>query len=354
MEIDLIIQKRRKALGLTQEQVAEYLGVTTSAVNKWERGSTCPDIALLSPLARLLQTDLNTLFGFHGDITQQELVHFCKEIREMVLSEGFEAGFSAAQEKLREYPNSDALLQSFALQLHGLLAASGLGEEQVNAYMKTIDGWQARLTQSNDSVIRNGANYMLASRAIGGQQYDKAQEHLDQLPNRHDTPDKRLLQASIYLGRNQAEEAVKLLEQMLISAINDTQMIMYKLIDANVALGENDTAAYVAERATKLAETFDLHQYNTVAAPFMLAVSDQDVEQTVKLLRKMIASLQSVWTLHESPLYRRASVDHAGMSMEKMIGLLLQGLKQAPEYAFLRASKEFRMFLEEYEGHKQG
>ena len=70
MAISKVIQERRKALGLTQEQVAEYLGVTTPAVNKWEKGSTCPDIGLLAPLARLLKTDLNTLFGFYEDITR--------------------------------------------------------------------------------------------------------------------------------------------------------------------------------------------------------------------------------------------------------------------------------------------
>jgi len=57
MAISGIIQQRRKALGLTQEQLAEYLGVSTPAVNKWERGTNCPDIALLAPLARLLKTD---------------------------------------------------------------------------------------------------------------------------------------------------------------------------------------------------------------------------------------------------------------------------------------------------------
>ena len=124
MAISKVIQERRKALGLTQEQVAEYLGVTTPAVNKWEKGSTCPDIALLAPLARLLKTDLNTLFGFYEDITRQELVLFCKEIHEAVISNGFEAGFQIAQVKIREYPDNDMLLHNLALQLQGLLATS--------------------------------------------------------------------------------------------------------------------------------------------------------------------------------------------------------------------------------------
>ena len=44
MKINQIIRQRRRELSLTQEQVAAYLGVSTPAVNKWEKGSTYPDI----------------------------------------------------------------------------------------------------------------------------------------------------------------------------------------------------------------------------------------------------------------------------------------------------------------------
>ena len=60
MNLGETILSRRRALALTQEQVAERLGVTPQAVYKWEKGLACPDVQLLSPLARLLQTDLNT------------------------------------------------------------------------------------------------------------------------------------------------------------------------------------------------------------------------------------------------------------------------------------------------------
>lgn len=64
MPMNAIIREKRKALGLTQEEVADALGVTAPAVNKWEKGATAPDIALLPPLARLLEVDLNALFCF--------------------------------------------------------------------------------------------------------------------------------------------------------------------------------------------------------------------------------------------------------------------------------------------------
>ena len=60
------IQALRKQRGLTQEQLAQRLGVSAPAVNKWERNNSYPDITLLPPLARLLEVDLNTLLSFQG------------------------------------------------------------------------------------------------------------------------------------------------------------------------------------------------------------------------------------------------------------------------------------------------
>ena len=46
MDLSANIRRLRKEKGLTQEQVAQALGVTAGAVNKWERGASCPDLAL--------------------------------------------------------------------------------------------------------------------------------------------------------------------------------------------------------------------------------------------------------------------------------------------------------------------
>ena len=49
MNLNEIIRQRRQAMGLTQEGLAERLGVSAPAVNKWERGLNYPDITLLPP-----------------------------------------------------------------------------------------------------------------------------------------------------------------------------------------------------------------------------------------------------------------------------------------------------------------
>lgn len=57
------IKHHRKRLGLTQEQLAERLGVSPQAVSKWENNLSCPDISLLPELASVLGISADELLG---------------------------------------------------------------------------------------------------------------------------------------------------------------------------------------------------------------------------------------------------------------------------------------------------
>ena len=58
------IRRYRKRLGLTQEQLAERLGITLGAVSKWERGSSEPDLSYIMDLAELFHVSVDALIGF--------------------------------------------------------------------------------------------------------------------------------------------------------------------------------------------------------------------------------------------------------------------------------------------------
>ncbi len=53
----------RKIIGLSQEQLAEILGITKGAVSKWEQKICCPDVTLLPSIADLFQVSIDELFG---------------------------------------------------------------------------------------------------------------------------------------------------------------------------------------------------------------------------------------------------------------------------------------------------
>ena len=106
MPMNEIIRERRKALGLTQEQVADYLGVTAPAVNKWGKGRDLPPTSPPAlPPPRLLGVDPNTLLCFgEGLPGQGEVARLCSEIGAAMRTGGFARGFDLAMTHLRTYP----------------------------------------------------------------------------------------------------------------------------------------------------------------------------------------------------------------------------------------------------------
>lgn len=64
MSIGNTIASYRKQLGLTQEMLAQKLGVTNQAVSKWETDLSCPDIQLLPALADLFGISIDALLGW--------------------------------------------------------------------------------------------------------------------------------------------------------------------------------------------------------------------------------------------------------------------------------------------------
>ena len=57
------IVANRKRLGITQDRLAEQLGVTAQAVSKWENDQSCPDIAMLPKLAEIFGISVDALLG---------------------------------------------------------------------------------------------------------------------------------------------------------------------------------------------------------------------------------------------------------------------------------------------------
>ncbi len=67
-----VISKRRKESGLTQNQLAQSLGVSFQAVSKWENGTAYPDIAILPKLAAVLNTTTDALLGYGGVVADYD------------------------------------------------------------------------------------------------------------------------------------------------------------------------------------------------------------------------------------------------------------------------------------------
>lgn len=110
-------KKYRKEIGITQEEMANRLGVTTPAVNRWENGNSNPDI------------------GFS--------------------EEGYEKTYEWALNIVKEYPNCNILIWQVALMLD---ARRMTGEcKEPDKYDDQINSWYERALNDEDEEIRHHA-----------------------------------------------------------------------------------------------------------------------------------------------------------------------------------------------------
>ena len=107
------IRRLRKARSLTQEQLAEALGVTVGAVYKWESGRATPDISLIVEMAAFFEISVDVLLGY--ELHRSSAQEAADGIRRMRKEKRVEEGKSLARTALQKYPNSFSVVHESAL-----------------------------------------------------------------------------------------------------------------------------------------------------------------------------------------------------------------------------------------------
>ena len=110
MQIGEVIREYRKRKNMTQQEMANRLGVTAPAVNKWENGNSQPDIMLLAPISKLLGVTLDTLLSFSEDLTAEEVNNIVYEVNDKLKEGTYEEAFLYGKEKIEQYPNCEQLI----------------------------------------------------------------------------------------------------------------------------------------------------------------------------------------------------------------------------------------------------
>ena len=74
-----IIRLRRERK-ITQELLADFIGVTKAAVSKWENGQSMPDILLLPQLAVFFNVTVDELIGFDPQLSKEQIQKLYQEL----------------------------------------------------------------------------------------------------------------------------------------------------------------------------------------------------------------------------------------------------------------------------------
>ena len=137
MEIGTRIRLLRKEKGISQDALAQQLGVTYQAVSKWENGSTMPDITMLPIIARFFTVSIDYLLDFN--------LHNADEQVEDLCGQAF-----ALRKGLRRFPNNEIILDHLVY----VLKDQGKSDETVLLCRQLIDS-------TRDDEIKYDAYFIL-------------------------------------------------------------------------------------------------------------------------------------------------------------------------------------------------
>lgn len=107
----------RKGKDMTQEEVANILGVSPQSVSKWERGDTYPDITLLPSLSNLYETSLDALIGMERINNAEERAAIYMRGQKHLREGDNEGAATIYTEALKLYPDDQSIMLELALVL---------------------------------------------------------------------------------------------------------------------------------------------------------------------------------------------------------------------------------------------
>ncbi len=346
MQIGTVIRTYRKQNGMTQEEMANRLGVTTPAVNKWENGVSQPDIQLLAPIARLLGISLDELLSFHEELSTEEINNIIKELDAKLETEEYDDVFRWAEAILHEYPNCNQLIWQVALVLDvGRLRRKVENAEQ---YLDRINRYYQMVLEDEDLQIKKNAADSLFGFYVRKGEYDKAETYLQYFSE--DDPVRKLKQAEIYRHKGMEEEACKLYEQLLFSGYQILNQVLNVFYLFSMEKKDYVKAKMYLDKLSEMARTFEMGRYHEVSGYLDFAVSQKNVGETIQTLREMLSNIETIEDYAKTFLFEHLDFRQLEQSFyNKIKKNLLDALKNDESLAYMKGCDEWEHMIEELE-----
>lgn len=300
MDIGVVIKKYRKEAGMTQEEMANRLGVTTPAVNKWENSNSKPDIELLAPIARLLDISLDTLLSFHEKLSDTEIEEIIRKMDRMFSEEGYEKTYEWALRLIKEYPNCNMLIWQTAVMLDARRITDKCTNQE--KYDKQINAWYELALHDENEEIQHHAADSLFGFYLRKKDYTKAEKY----------------------------------ENIIFSGFSTLNFVLSTM--AGLALRENDIgyARFLSGKVQAVAHTLEMGKYNEYSPMLDIVCAGKDVEGTYKVVKHLLDNVGTMYDFKKSGLYKHMKfrdIDEAILDGVKE--KLLEGFRNEEEFGYM-------------------
>ncbi len=257
IRIASVIVQRRREKGITQEELAEYIGVSKASVSKWETGQSYPDITFLPQLAAYFGISIDALMGYTPQMTPQEIRKLYIRLADAFACGPFADALAECRSAVKKYYACFPLLYRMALLLvnHHMLAETTQEKEGI---LREAARLCHRVRGESDDVwLIKDAAYIQALCAMMLKEPQDVLELLGETVRPHMQEEMLIAQAFHLLGNRQ-----KARETVQTSVYQHAMSLLDALL--NYARMEDDTqnADEALDRVQALARIFRLDTLN--------------------------------------------------------------------------------------------
>ena len=281
----------RKKRGITQDELASFLGVTKASVSKWENGQSMPDIILLPEIATYFDVSVDTLIGYEPQLSKEQIQKIYGELGENFATLPFEEVFEKSEILVKKYHSCYLfLMQICILWLNHYNLAEGKERQH-----EILD----KLQSLCNHILDNCRNTEIYSDALGirafvdlvcGRPQDAIEGIKNMLNPRRvlNQSDSILIQA--YLANGEPQEADNFAQASIY--LHLLMMVADSCSFFDIHIGEKDICDKTISRLDAVIDAYHLDELNlNVVAGYQYRVAaynsiNEDNEQALKRLEK--------------------------------------------------------------------
>ncbi|OJV65211.1 MAG: hypothetical protein BGO41_01225 [Clostridiales bacterium 38-18] len=361
-EINLarILTQKRKEKGLTQDDLASYVGVSKASVSKWETGQSFPDILLLPILATYFNITIDELIGYSPQLDHNSIERLYTEFTEKFVTEPFDNVISEIEQSIRKYYACMLLIYKMAILLtnHFMLASSPEHQSEV---LKKIEALCERIKlESDDLKLVNSANSLQAAIYLIQQEPLKVIENLEGILNPTSSDEPILASAYQLLGKT--DKAIEILQAGQYNYLMKLIGILPSY--ALACIGDPMRFNEVVERSLGLIAIFEIAALNPgIAVQTHLAFAQgymqmgnkeyalDQLEKYTELCTHKLFPIRIKGDAYFNQIeawFEEIEVRTQAPRSEKVIGMsMIQGLEANPFFAAISEEPRFKSYLEQ-------
>ena len=352
LNIGMNIKRLRLEKGLTQEQLAELLTVSTAAVSKWEAKNTYPDITMLFPLAEIFGVSVDELLGYDEAKAKADIDKILAEYQRLNVDGRFEESRDLIVKARKKYPHDYRIMNKYMWDVAG----GSVGNDS-DTLLKNKD----ELTQLCDCILegcteddlRADAINMKAKLLHAAGDTDGALEILSRLPAWHAPIMKEQL-----FGKDTAEyrywnkkNCYGLMDVMSIKLARVIRFDPTLLVADKIGRLEAMADAFAEMCTKKDLEFFCIGEQSIYAIlADMLAVENASIDDVIRIREKQFVSVGKMMSLAQSDQVLAEQIKTT-YKTDDMLAWILNRLMNSPHPQFekLRENPKYMEMLNKWD-----